>query len=129
MKGSLAALLGGVGASVGIGAVWQIRQGHAKQLEPIRRAGREIAKGAREIGQAAGQVAQRVADIDLNNAEREELLALPGITDELADRIIENRPYRNKLDLVARLVIPEDIYQAIKEMIHIDGADEAVKVA
>ena len=81
------------------------------------------------MGRAAGEVAQRVADIDLNNAERDELLALPGITDELADRIIENRPYRNKLDLVARLVNPDDIYQAIKEMIHIDGADEAVKVA
>ena len=129
MKASLAALLGGVGAAVGIATVWEIRQGRAEQLEPVRRAGREIAHGTREVARAATKAAQQLKDTDLNNAGREELLALPGISDELADRIIENRPYRNKLDLVVRLVIPEDIYEGIKHAIRVDGGNESVKIA
>jgi DNA uptake protein ComE-like DNA-binding protein len=74
-------------------------------------------------------LARKLKEIDLNNADRQELLALPGMTEELADRLIENRPYRNKRDLVARLIVPEDIYEGIKNVIHVDGADESVKIA
>jgi DNA uptake protein ComE-like DNA-binding protein len=133
MKGSLGALLGGVGTAVGIAVVWEIRQGRGEKLEPIRKAGREIASGAREISReatkAARQISKHVKEIDLNSAGRDELLALPGMSDELADRIIENRPYRNKLDLLVRLVIPEDVYEGIKHAVHIAGANEGVKIA
>ncbi len=68
-------------------------------------------------GKARGRGGFRAAGLDLNTASRERLAGLPGVGPELADRIIENRPYRNKLDLVSRMVVPENIYAAIKRRI------------
>jgi len=44
--------------------------------------------------------------LDLNSATLLELKELDGIGDVLADRIIDNRPYVTKIDLVGRRVIP-----------------------
>jgi hypothetical protein len=61
----------------------------------------------------------------------EELLRLPGLNRELVERIIENRPYRNKLDLISRLVIAEETYKPIKHLVYVpaEAAHEPVKVA
>lgn len=69
-------------------------------------------------------------NVDLNACSREDLIGA-GLADDLADKILENRPYRNKLDLVSRLVIPEADYASIKHFIFVqdDAADEPIKVA
>ena len=66
--------------------------------------------------------------LDLNTASREEFLGL-GLDGELSDRILDNRPYRNKLDLLSRMVIPEQAYGLIKDLIGVARATEPVKVA
>jgi len=38
--------------------------------------------------------------VDINNASKDQLMALPGITDPEADRIIANHPYATPEDLV-----------------------------
>ena len=65
---------------------------------------------------------------DINTADAEELrnLGLDGIA---ADRIVENRPYRNKLELVSRMVIPEKLYGTIRHKIGVRDTADAVKVA
>ncbi|HZQ24241.1 MAG TPA: hypothetical protein VFA89_15740 [Terriglobales bacterium] len=65
---------------------------------------------------------------DLNSAGVAELRQL-GLGDENIDRVIENRPYRNKLDLVSRMIVPEEVYETIKDKIAVANADESVKVA
>jgi len=70
-----------------------------------------------------GGVLRQVATLDLNQCSREDLLAVPGLTAPLADRIVENRPYRHRLDLVARMVIPSGIYQTIRDRVDVsDGS-------
>lgn len=66
---------------------------------------------------------------NLNSASREHLLQLSGIDEVLADRIIENRPYRNKMELISRVMLPQDVYDGIKDQVHIDDTQETVKVA
>ncbi|HET7205419.1 MAG TPA: hypothetical protein VFI95_02455 [Terriglobales bacterium] len=66
--------------------------------------------------------------LDLNDASHAELSGI-GLTDALIERVVENRPYRNKLDLISRLVIPEDAYEAIRTRIGVRQAEEPVKVA
>ena len=68
--------------------------------------------------------------IDLNECSREDLVRA-GLTDDLADRVLENRPYRNKLDLVSRLVIPESDYETIKHSISVkeSAATDSINVA
>jgi hypothetical protein len=68
-------------------------------------------------------------EVEINTATREEFSAL-AIEDSAAlDRMIENRPYRHKLDLVSRMVISRDLYNRIKNRIRIEAPDEALKIA
>ena len=40
-----------------------------------------------------------------------------GLDAELAERIVEQRPYPSKIDLLGRMVIPGEIYNSIKDRI------------
>lgn len=55
--------------------------------------------------------------LDLNSATKEQLMELPGIGDALSQKIIANRPYRSKDELVTKKVIPEATYKKISPMI------------
>jgi DNA uptake protein ComE-like DNA-binding protein len=55
--------------------------------------------------------------IDINTASAQDLQTLKGIGDAYAKKIIENRPYKGKDDLVSRNVIPEATYGKIKDQI------------
>ena len=55
--------------------------------------------------------------LDLNRASRTELINLPGIGEAYADKIIANRPYHDKGELVRKKIIPEATYQHISEMV------------
>ena len=57
------------------------------------------------------------APIDINTASEKELDALPGIGEAYAKKIVENRPYKRKDELVRRKVIPQATYDTIKDQI------------
>ena len=69
--------------------------------------------------------------LDINNASEQDLAELPGVTPAVAGMIIENRPYRNKLDLLSRMVIPTPMYEAIRNRILVTRAAalQPVKIA
>jgi hypothetical protein len=71
-------------------------------------------------------VSQRL--LDLNSAGPEEIADL-GMSSESLERLLENRPYRNKLELVSRMVLSEDEYSAIKDRVSVAEAREPVKIA
>ena len=55
--------------------------------------------------------------IDINRAKAEELMTLKGIGEARAAAIIKGRPYARKDELVAKKVIPESVYNDIKDKI------------
>ena len=67
--------------------------------------------------------------VDINSATREQLMSL-GIVDSFTlERLEESRPYRNKLELVSRMVVTDDVYERIKRDIVVRKAREPIKVA
>jgi competence protein ComEA len=55
--------------------------------------------------------------LDINSASADELDKLPGIGSARAKAIIDNRPYRAKSDLAQRKVVPQNVYDQIKDRI------------
>ena len=63
------------------------------------------------VGQAKTEL------IDINSAKAEELMTLKGIGEARAKAIIKGRPYARKDDLVRKKIVPQSIYDDIKEKI------------
>lgn len=55
--------------------------------------------------------------IDINRASADELMALKGIGEARAKAIIRGRPYGRKDELVQKGVVPDSVYDEIKDQI------------
>ncbi len=55
--------------------------------------------------------------IDINSANAVELATLPGIGDPEAQKIIDNRPYSTKAQLVVRHIVEGAVYEGLRKKI------------
>ena len=62
------------------------------------------------------QKARRVK-LDVNRVAASELSSLPGVSAELAERIVRNRPYRKLDDLITRKVLGKKQFARIRDFI------------
>ena len=66
---------------------------------------------------AETKAAPKAELLDINSATADELKALKGIGDAYSAAIIKGRPYKGKDELVQKKIIPESVYNDIKDQI------------
>jgi len=93
------AFVGGIGAALLVGVLFGRRAGHSTYTA-----------------------------LNLNECTADELLGISALNADLVDRILNNRPYRNPLDLVSRMVIPATIYAELKHRVHVPREAAAAEV-
>jgi DNA uptake protein ComE-like DNA-binding protein len=92
----------------------------------IQEAGRELGRAADEAAREARAFAEGVRQgwlqgghriVNVNSASESELMQLPDVSQATARKIIRNRPYSNREELLAKHVVSEEQYAKIKDVI------------
>ncbi len=74
-------------------------------------------KAAQPAAKPAAAAMQADDKIDINRAKADQLMTLDGIGDARAKAIIKGRPYKGKDELVEKNIIPQAVYDKIKDKI------------
>jgi DNA uptake protein ComE-like DNA-binding protein len=76
-----------------------------------------VKKDAAPAAKKDAAPAAKVELIDINRASAKDLDVLPGIGEARSKAIIAGRPYKAKNELTQRKIIPQNVYDAIKDKI------------
>lgn len=85
----------------------------------------QLKQDARAVAQGIREGWSRDHPLDLNKASAKDLASLPGITDETAQRIIANRPYRTPDEMLRKRVVTRQQYDKIADRITVKSKSAA----
>ncbi len=95
------------------GSAKENAQGVASDAKATAGSAKEGAKGAAADAKASAKKAL----VDINTATDAELKSIPGLGDAYVAKIVANRPYTNKAQLKSKKIIPDAVYEKIKDLI------------
>jgi competence protein ComEA len=75
---------------------------------------------AQGVGQEQGEserAAKTSATVDIKRETEEELKAIPGIWEAYSAKIVHGRPYQRKDEPAQRGILPERVYEKVKDWI------------
>ena len=115
-------VLGGIGIGV-IGWLWLGRSRASNQVPEIHVTAEDL-----DYQDLSPEELTSSHLIDLNDSTPDQLKSL-NLTPESVERLIENRPYRSKLELVSRMVLTEPEYEMIRDKVGVAEGRAPVKIA
>jgi len=95
----------------------QQKQSPQELREKTAQATAEAKSDAKAVADGIREGWNRNQPLDLNSASKEQLLSLPGMTSEGADRVIAGRPYSEPGDLVTRHIVSRAEYDKIADRV------------
>lgn len=110
--GAASAALLGLAMMAGPAAAQATHSGQTKSQAPAA-----STKSPSDAKGSSGTSTPATGQIDINSASKDQLMTLPGIGDARAAAIIKNRPYRGKNELIDKKIVPQNVYNDIKDHI------------
>jgi DNA uptake protein ComE-like DNA-binding protein len=83
------------------------------------------AKPAAESHEKAHKAA--MPKLDLNSAEKADLQNLPGMTEDLAEKIGDGRPYKSRAELLSKKILTKAEYAKIRSHVMVKVEKKAAK--
>ena len=94
--------------AVALGAVLDASASTKTEKAPAAKSGEKAADN---------KAMKKSGPVDVNTATADELMAIPGIGDAYSKKIIDNRPYARKDEIVKKAGVPQATYDKIKDQI------------
>jgi len=94
----------------------------AQKAEPSKDAAKKSETAAKDATKkaaapAAAPATKAAEPMDLNSASEAELASLKGIGPVRAKAIVKGRPYKGKDELVQKKIVPQNVYDDIKDQV------------
>lgn len=89
----------------------------AKPAEAAKATPAKPAEAAKAAPTKPAEAAKPAEKLDINTANEKELTQLEGIGEARAKAIVKGRPYKGKDELVTKKVLPQAVYDKIKDAI------------
>ena len=112
IQATLVAMLASLGLAFASGAALAQKAETPKDSKKT-----EASKDTKKADAPKADAAKKSEPMDINSASEKELATLKGIGDVRAAAIVKHRPYKGKDDLVAKKVVPQKVYDDIKDQI------------
>jgi len=74
----------------------------------------------KKVKEETGRSDKSDSRVELNSAGRKRLAALPGLTGADADKIIANRPYETRRDLLKKGVLSEGQFEKVRDSVYVE---------
>jgi DNA uptake protein ComE-like DNA-binding protein len=104
-----------------IPALAQDQSATDKTKDAAQSAGQTATDTAKTAGQKTSEAASSTKEaatgktkVDINSASKDDLAALPGMTADTAEKVVEGRPYKSKSELVSKKIVSQGEYNKIK---------------
>jgi DNA uptake protein ComE-like DNA-binding protein len=75
------------------------------------------AKDVKAVAQGVADGLRQKGTVNINKASSDELQTLPGVTPQIADTIIADRPYESGAELLRRRIVSKNEYDQIADRI------------